>query len=398
MPDIPDFTKQSWQRQRNEAQITVSILDGKGKDMPAFRGKIKEDQARDLAAHVRTFAPSKGKPGVENSQESTSPTDFEKELRRLQKEMDELKRQFRQVPKSPPEDKSSKSSNYPPDAQSSERSDSPHPAARQPPAPARAATPADRELFRQHCVKCHGADGTGKLVRAEQSEIPDFTDASWQARRTDAQLLASILDGKGKQMPSWRGKINEEQARGLVDHVRTFDPPKESQGQEQQEETSPGEVTEQAEPRRSVFESLIGWFGKFHPAIVHFPIALLTAAALAELLRMVTGKPSFEPVSRYCVWLGFVTAVLAGGLGWFAGSSRLSDDPWILTTHRWLGTSTVACAALVLVLCEVSRRPDPGRTGIWFRVTLLGVAVLGLVTGFFGGALVFGLDHYAWPQ
>jgi hypothetical protein len=35
---------------------------------------------------------------------------------------------------------------------------------------------------------------------------------------------------------------------------------------------------------------------------------------------------------------------------------------------------------------------------MWFRITLLFVVVLVLVTGFFGGAIVFGLDHYGWPQ
>jgi hypothetical protein len=29
---------------------------------------------------------------------------------------------------------------------------------------------------------------------------------------------------------------------------------------------------------------------------------------------------------------------------------------------------------------------------------LLAMAALALVTGFFGGAAVFGLGHYAWPQ
>jgi hypothetical protein len=61
-----------------------------------------------------------------------------------------------------------------------------------------------------------------------------------------------------------------------------------------------------------------------------------------------------------------------------------------LLTHRWLGTFTVACAGLVLVLSERSRQPDRRRTRVWFRGTPL-------VTGFFGGAVVFGLDHYTWP-
>jgi hypothetical protein len=68
-----------------------------------------------------------------------------------------------------------------------------------------------------------------------------------------------------------------------------------------------------------------------------------------------------------------------------------------MMTHRWVGTSTVACAGLVLVLGEVSRRPDRRRTRMAFRVSLFVVAALVLVTCFFGGAVVFGLDHYAWP-
>jgi hypothetical protein len=72
-------------------------------------------------------------------------------------------------------------------------------------------------------VKCHGSDGTGSPARDRLPEIPDFTKSSWQARRSDAQLLASILDGKD-EMPSWRDKIGEEQARSLVAHVRAFAP------------------------------------------------------------------------------------------------------------------------------------------------------------------------------
>jgi uncharacterized membrane protein len=144
-------------------------------------------------------------------------------------------------------------------------------------------------------------------------------------------------------------------------------------------------------------EKLIFWLGKFHPPAVHFPIGLLTAAAVAEVLRLVTGKPVFDAVSRYCVWFGAVTAVAAGILGWCGGYFRLAGASWVMIAHSGLGTATVACAGLLVVLGEASRRPDRRRTRIWFRVTLLAVAVLVSATGFFGGAVVFGLDHYAWP-
>jgi uncharacterized membrane protein len=142
---------------------------------------------------------------------------------------------------------------------------------------------------------------------------------------------------------------------------------------------------------------LIRWFGDFHPAVVHFPIALLTAAAVAELLCLVTGKPALAAVSRFCLWFGALTAVVAGVLGWFLGGFRLTDASWALTTHRWLGTTAVACAGLVLVLSELGRQEARRRSRLGARVSLLLAARLVLVTGFFGGGGVFGLGHYAWP-
>ena len=219
-------------------------------------------------------------------------------------------------------------------------------------------------------MKCHGADGTGNKARDRLPEIPDFTNVSWQARRTDARLLESILDGKGEDMPPVRGKISEQQARGLVAFVRAFAPTPGKPEQAEQEGPGLDELPE-AVPPRGFFAKLIRWLGKFHPPAVHFPIALLTAAAVAELLRMATGKPAFDAITRYCIWFGTLTAVIAGALGWCAGGFRLTDPSWVLMTHRWLGTSTVACAGLVLLLSEASRCPDRRRTRMSFRVALL---------------------------
>jgi mono/diheme cytochrome c family protein len=93
-PDLPDFTSASWQEQRSDAQLLTSILEGKGDDMPAFARKIKEQQARDLVAHIRAFAPTQGKSGKEKQKKSDVPA-FEDRFRRLQDEMDQLLRQSR---------------------------------------------------------------------------------------------------------------------------------------------------------------------------------------------------------------------------------------------------------------------------------------------------------------
>src|SRR5262249_43559826 len=308
--------------------------------------------------------------------------EWERKSRHLEKEVHELQTQSRKLAKDSPGGAPSQPSRSPPQ-------EGPRPST--PPA---AGNSAVRELFQQRCVKCHGSDGTGSPARSRLPEIPDFTKSPWQGRRSDAQLLATILDGKD-EMPRWRDKISQEQARGLVAHVRAFAPTTEKSGQGQQEGPASAELAETGPPS-SFLRKLTRWLGEFHPPTVNFPIALLTVAAVAELLRMVTGrdKRALNAVSRYCVRFGAITALVAVILGWFLGGFRLTDASWVKTTHRWLGTSTAACAVLVLVLSERSRHPDRQRSRIWFRVALFIAAVLVSVTGFFGGALVFGLKHY----
>jgi uncharacterized membrane protein len=198
-------------------------------------------------------------------------------------------------------------------------------------------------------------------------------------------------------MPPARGEISDQQAHDLVAHVRAFAPTARKSGPMRQEGLASARPAE-AEPPTGLFEKLIRWLGNFHPPSVHYPIALLTAAAVAELLRIVTGRSAFDAITRYCIWFGTLTVVPAGILGWFLAGFRLTDASWVLMAHRWLGTSTVACAGLLLALSEVSRRPNRRRIRMCFRVALLVSAGLVSAAGFFGGALVFGLKHYVWPQ
>jgi mono/diheme cytochrome c family protein/uncharacterized membrane protein len=399
-PRIPDFTLASWQAKQTEAQLLGSILNGKGTQMPPWRGKISKEQGQSLTTYIRAFAPSPGESPQRSLEEAAR---FDERYCRLVEQLNELRRQFRQL--------SGNSSSVEP----SKHAPSERPMPRQhkvglssPPAAAGAA--AVRDLYRKRCARCHGADGTGAMSRGRLSEIPDFTAASWQAQRSDTQMVKSILDGKGTEMPPQQGKITEEQAKRLVAYIRSFAPstkkpprqeerqvpqPTLSSGLQQPDVPTSGEGRE-AEPVAGFSEKLLEWLGRFHPPSVHFPVALLTAAAVAELLGMATGKRSFDAVTRYCVWFGALTAVVAGVLGWLRGGLSLTDASWILMTHRWLGTSTVACAVLVLGLSEMSRRLRRNRLG--FRIVLFAGAILVLVTGFFGGAVVNGLDHYAWPQ
>ena len=138
----------------------------------------------------------------------------------------------------------------------------------------------------------------------------------------------------------------------------------------------------------------LAWLGRFHPPLTHFPIALLTAAAIAELLFIRTGGVHFEHAVRFSVWFGAIGAFSAAALGWLSAGFQLFDAEWLLTAHRWSGTGTALLAAGLLVLCERANRAAASRQS--FRVALFASAALVGATGFLGGALIHGLDHYAW--
>lgn len=144
-------------------------------------------------------------------------------------------------------------------------------------------------------------------------------------------------------------------------------------------------------------ERLTHWLGKFHPAAVHFPIALLMAAFLAELIAMLSGSERYASAGRYCLALGALSAILACALGWFWEGFKWTDGDWVLMTrHRWAGTFTALLSIILLILCPLSARPDAKTSKRLYRVTLLiTVALVGL-TGFLGGVLVWGADHMAW--
>ncbi len=137
----------------------------------------------------------------------------------------------------------------------------------------------------------------------------------------------------------------------------------------------------------------LAWLGKFHPLAVHFPIAMLIAAALSELLLIRTRHELFFHATRFAIWVGSLGALAAATLGWFFGGFRIADEEWLMTTHRWLGTSASALALIVLLLCERAYRGSERQA---LRLALFPLAVMVAMTGFFGGALLYGIDHYAW--
>jgi mono/diheme cytochrome c family protein len=78
------------------------------------------------------------------------------------------------------------------------------------------------QLYRKHCVSCHGSDGRAKTSKGKFSHARDLTDAQWQDDVTDERIFNSIMNGRNIRgnMPGFADKINQKEAESLVDFVR----------------------------------------------------------------------------------------------------------------------------------------------------------------------------------
>jgi len=124
-----------------------------------------------------------------------------------------------------------------------------------------------------------------------------------------------------------------------------------------------------------------------HPALVDFPIALLTAALVTDLLFWWTGSPDWASFSFWLILAGFLSGLVAflTGLVDFLTMARARQ-----VTAGWVHF-LVTDLALFLTTFNLATRLDDRQGAVLFAGLALSlvVALLLLVGGYAGGRLVF---------
>jgi mono/diheme cytochrome c family protein/uncharacterized membrane protein len=243
-----------------------------------------------------------------------------------------------------------------------------------------------RAVFAARCARCHGSDvprprgGFGyiddlrRLSADHDKIVPDKPDES--------ELWQMVHKGEMPPPDSPTGPLTaseKETIRAWIAAGAPADAPA----------PPPREAT--APPEPPAVGRALRWLGKFHLLVVHFPIALLTAALLGELWTMLKEWRVPSAAVRFCVGLGAVGAVAAVGLGWLFALGR-HDSSGLLALHRWFGTTAGAWAVVLAVCSELDARRGVRRW--WTRVLLLAGAVLVGVAAHFGGLMVHGRGVY----
>lgn len=74
-------------------------------------------------------------------------------------------------------------------------------------------------VYKAKCAACHAPDGSGSSATGKALGVPDLRSDATQ-KQTDAQLIDSITNGKGKKMPAYEGKLSDDQIKDLVAYMR----------------------------------------------------------------------------------------------------------------------------------------------------------------------------------
>ena len=135
-------------------------------------------------------------------------------------------------------------------------------------------------------------------------------------------------------------------------------------------------------------ERLLDWLGRWHPIIVHFPIAFFPAALFTAIVGR--RRPAFGAPVQFLVVAGGIIAPISALLGWLNGGWTLSDSDPLMAVHRWLGTG-IGTGGLLLGIWALRRPSRDPSTGMILALTAMTIAIA--IQGWYGGALVHGVEH-----
>lgn len=127
---------------------------------------------------------------------------------------------------------------------------------------------------------------------------------------------------------------------------------------------------------------------ELHPALVHFPIALLPVAVGADLLGRATGSHTLLEAGRVGIALAAGSAAISAVAGLAAQQAVHAEGAAhdALVTHRTLNLGLVGVSTGMAVWRQGRRRPTPGYLA-------LGLAAMGVMSysAYLGGHMVYEL-------
>jgi uncharacterized membrane protein len=128
------------------------------------------------------------------------------------------------------------------------------------------------------------------------------------------------------------------------------------------------------------------FIGRFHPLVVHLPIALILLVPVMELVGRDQRFPYLRASAPFVLILALISGIFAALLGWCLGRTGGFSGP-LVTQHMWSG----ACLITLCWLCWVLHGRG-GRFEVIYWIALWAAVGAGAWTGYRGGQISLGED------
>jgi len=149
--------------------------------------------------------------------------------------------------------------------------------------------------------------------------------------------------------------------------------------------------------------SIIQYMGRFHPVLVHFPIALAIISVLAEILFIILKSSFFRNAARFSILFAAIFSIPAVLVGWATGLNATYPEIYgdtgvmLLSLHKWIGTLASIFIIASSFFSEVAWRTKQPSWTLIYRISLVISAALVSLAGHFAGLMIYGQNHFSWP-
>lgn len=125
---------------------------------------------------------------------------------------------------------------------------------------------------------------------------------------------------------------------------------------------------------------------EIHPSLVHYPIALVPTAVIADAIGYCTGNRTLMEMGRLLMPVAAASALITGAAGALAQGAVRANGPAhdLLATHRTL--NIVAATMATVMAAQRSRRREPS---IGYLVAGLATVATMAYTAYLGGKMVY---------
>jgi len=235
-----------------------------------------------------------------------------------------------------------------------------------------------------------------------QTQAPAHNDEGTQAHEHDDNAETAMPEQMGEQM----AEMGEHQEAGEAEgHSHAA-----GQGHDEasggHDEADCGDAADEEgghshwgiSPDSSPFSKLMAAFGKYHPLVVHFPIALFITAAFGQFLSIRSREEKYTNAVKLLVWTGALGALAAGTLGWMHSGPVQVNENAVMSTHRWLGTAIAIFGLIIVYVMKKAAAKEGGLPkDLVFNVMIFAMAAAVSLNGFLGGALAHGGIKHLLP-